>query len=368
MSVHVGVKRAHVQSPHAINMSISPNSSPSRANLTYPHLNLKDNTLDEQSLEQTCPLDIGKHRLEPTYDLGRLEILPYELLADVLAQLDLQSFFDFRRVNQRAMQAVSGVPQFKQILKHHLNVVRAVLATQVGSYFSCDQLLHTLRSPNCELCGDFAGYIYVLDCSRVCFLCFTEVIRYLPLPASQVCRKFGIDKSGLQRLPRLNSLSGNYSPNDKTCAKRLVLYDHDSACRAGIALHGSQAAMIQLASDSLSRKMEDYERRRLDVLSGVPGPKPRRPIGASAEYDGQSSNPHRFMAVVRAPWLSSTAVTPVSGFHCMGCRGESRARPLHFRRKFTEETFQEHLRQCGSIRNAKHNSLALPPANDNEQD
>lgn len=49
---------------------------------TYPRLNLKDFTLDENNLERDCPLDNGRHQKLPENDLGALESLPLEILQE----------------------------------------------------------------------------------------------------------------------------------------------------------------------------------------------------------------------------------------------------------------------------------------------
>ncbi|KAF2159309.1 hypothetical protein M409DRAFT_60895 [Zasmidium cellare ATCC 36951] len=319
-------------------MSTSPEPRPSRADLTYPYPNLKDNSLDENHLDQTCPLDIGRHQLEPVHDLGDLDRLPCELIDQILAQIYLRCLFDFRRVNQRAMQAVDGIPEFKQIVKHHLVVIRAVLAIEVASRISCIQLLQTLKTPNCTHCGDFAGYIYALDCRRVCFLCFTKRTDLLPLTARQVFRKFGLDSSLLLDLPRLRSVPGCYSPNEKNCRKRVVLYDPDSAHRAGVALHGSQAAMMEFAASTLSSHMDEYENRKHKYFEKGFGRKPRRPAGAGEEHDGLSGNARRFMGIRRLTGVTSAfkdiiAVNPCTALNEAMAKGRDPAAPSKRRRR-----------------------------------
>jgi hypothetical protein len=41
----------------------------------------------------------------------------------------------------------------------------------------------------------------------------------------------------------MRSIPGTYSPNEKKSHERLALVDSESACRAGITLHGSFSAM-----------------------------------------------------------------------------------------------------------------------------
>ncbi|KAF2207767.1 hypothetical protein CERZMDRAFT_50397 [Cercospora zeae-maydis SCOH1-5] len=276
--------------------------------LVYPYPNLKDYTLDENELERTCPLDLGRYYVDPQYDLGTLDGLPLEVLDDVLVQLDLRSLMDFRAVNQRAMRAVDAIPQFRTIVKHSASSLRGILSIEAASDSTCQDLYQAISSPRCELCNDFGGYIYLLNCSRVCFLCFSENDRYLPLSPFEVTYNYGLDRNHIVGLRRMRSIPGRYSPNEKDCPTRLLLVDRESARGAGIALHGSALAMEQ----------------------------------------------HRFMAIVRAPYVSLPDNPAEWGFHCAGCERKYRSRPLHWRRKYASDTFDLHIRQCGSVINGEH--------------
>lgn len=62
----------------------------------------------------------------------------------------------------------------------------------------------------------------------------------------------------------------------------------------------------------------------------------------------------RFMAVVGAPWINKLTNAAAWGFHCIGCKKQYRSRPLHWRRKYCLETFDDHIEQCGRIVNGQH--------------
>ena len=324
--------------------------------LIYPYPNLKNWTLDENDLERTCPLDCGRHNIEPEYGLGVLDRLPLELLSDILVEIDIRSLMDFRRVNQRAMEVVDSIPKFQTIMRHSPNSLRGILSIESGFRISCLALFYTLCNPTCESCGDFGGYMYVLTCSRVCFLCLSEDSKYLPLLAPEVVRACGLNREFVTVLTGMRSVPGCYSPNEKICRNRLVLIDPDLAYHAGAALHGSTSAMKRHVLETNSQKWENYRKRIARKESGKLGRNPRRPPDALA-IDGRSSNPRRFMAIVHAPWVDLATNLANWGFHCVGCEKEYR-RPLHWRRKYTVDTFNDHLNQCGSISNGKH----CPPA------
>ena len=324
--------------------------------LTYRCPRLKDFTLDENLPTAVFPPKIGALCESPKADLGALDLLPLELLHLLLLQLDLRSLTDFRRVNQRAMQVVESITQYRAVITNAPGVLRCIISINAGQWVTCQNLYDKLCTPWCEQCGDFGGYLYVLTCKRVCFLCLSEDKEFLPLKYSDAIRKFGVDRQIIGTLPHMRSIPGTYSPNEKICRAQLSLVDSGSARRAGIALHGSFSAVEQHVSDVAARKLQQYNKRAARATADGTGATSYRPRRARDKdlFDGQSGNPLRFMAIVRMPWLNRVSQKPEWGFHCIGCENCHYSRPLHFRRKFTAASLSEHLRQCGKLRNGKH--------------
>ncbi|KAM3551760.1 hypothetical protein MY1884_007562 [Beauveria asiatica] len=242
--------------------------------LTYPRLNLNDHTLDDNLPE----LPLGQEYVPlkpPRGGAGALGRLPTELVQEILFQLDLQTLTDFRLVNRRAWELTTYLPRYRAILK------------------------------------------------RVCFLCFSENERYLPLSFRRASRKFALINAVLDGLPNMRAVPGIYSPNENKFATRMALVDYEAARRAGIALYGSLTAMKRRVRDSGNESKAD-------------------------PFDGKSGNPLRFAAIVQLPWLNRTTEIMDPGFHCLGCQ-RPRERPLHYRRRFTDVSFGKHLHMSGSI-------------------
>nr|POE47571.1 hypothetical protein CFP56_00902 [Quercus suber] len=283
---------------------------------------LEDHALDKNDLEHTCPLDIGRHRTDPQHDLGVLDQIPLETLNAVLV----------RRVSQRAMQVINSLPQFRTIIRHGISSLRGILSVEAGS--------------------------------RVCFLCCSEQTRYLPLSSAEVSRSFGLGRKLLTSLRKMRSVPGCYSPNENSCRTRLVLTDPESARRAGIAFHGSALAIEQHVTRAASMKMEVYCAKVARKARGVPGPTPRQPPSMSVRANPNVALAKRCMAIVCAPSLFSPIASSAEwGFHCVGCQRLSRSRPLHWRRKYTVDTFDDHILQCGPIVDDKHCSPDDKPLN-----
>ena len=330
-------------------------SAPHLDNLTYPHPNIEDFTLNDILSASRFPRTKGPPFKLSQTNLGTVDVFPLEFLQMVLSQLDLRTLTDFRRVNQLAMEVVDSLLQYKTIATYAPIALRGILSIETGRWISCDTLYEKLCTAECEQCGDFGGYLYILTCKRVCFLCLSSDSKYLPLSHSEAVKNFGLDRSILNTLPQMRSIPGTYSPHRQQCNKRLALVDSESAYQAGITLHGSLIAMRQYVSDIAAQKLRE------SVEGLLRGSTPRRPRTEDI-FDGLSGDGLRFVAIIRTPWFNRASRKLVWGFHCIGCetchsrwRFHSR-RSLHWRRKFTVESFIEHIEQCGNIENGEHSN------------
>ncbi|KAK0368428.1 F-box domain-containing protein [Colletotrichum limetticola] len=293
---------------------------------TYTKQNICDNTLDDAQLVTRCPLDRGRFTdasNPPRYSAGQLEQLPAELLVQVLLYIDLPSLTRFRRVNRRAMELVDSIPQYDAIVKHCPNIIRAILSIQADA-FDCDVLYATLSTTRCSTCERFGDHLYLIDCRRVCYFCFTRRLEYFPLTIGRASSFFTPDgtqqRSAItsrQRLraanpPSILSLPGRYctswtSEGGNLVRKRLQLFDR-------------QAVIQDLTG------------------SGLP------------KLDKTTREPQRFMAIITAPYLFDSGRQADWGCFCLGCKEEKEEKTKHFRIKYTREEVSEHIARYGPVR------------------
>lgn len=316
---------------------------------SYIFLDIKDNTLDY--VDNRCCLDDGLDFHGSYYGLGALGVLPLEIIHMALIRLDIQSLIDFRRVNKRARLVTDSMPQYKHILAHAPASIRGSLNIKTARFFSCQDLYEKLSTAECDSCGDFGGYLYLVTCRRVCFLCFTEKPDYLPLLRKDAIRKFGLRSELLATLPCMKSFPGRYSPRGIKCQRREILFDYSAARQAGIAVHGTISSMEKYASEMASKRLEIYNTKMSLRRTAVRNLRPPR---TEDDFDGYSSNPKRFMGIVCAPFFGAHTAFPDWGFHCLACKAHHYGRPLHWRRKYTMNSFQDHIRECGEIVDGKH--------------
>jgi hypothetical protein len=157
----------------------------------------------------------------------------------------------------------------------------------------------------------------------------------------------------LTRLPAMKTVPGCYSPREIKTRTRLTLLDHDTARQVGVAVRGTVSTMEQYALQITSQMLERYQFRKSHQALEATKSTLRRPRSED-EFDGHMSNPKRFMAIVRAPFLDLHTASPEWGFHCAACRPCHYNRPLHWRRKFTGKSFNDHIKECGEIADGKH--------------
>ncbi|THX49089.1 hypothetical protein D6D08_09996 [Aureobasidium pullulans] len=169
--------------------------------LTYPRLNLKDNTLDEN----LPPARLFGHAFdvnEPEVDLGSLNLLPLELLYSVMASLDLCSISTLRMVNRQSLMTVDTFPPFKCIIKHAHPALHGALMIHSAKWITCEKLFK--------------------------IICTSEY-----LPYTFTGRKSRAFSRILDILPHMRSISGIYSPNEKQESRQLCLWDRESVQQCG---------------------------------------------------------------------------------------------------------------------------------------
>lgn len=224
-----------------------------------------------------------------------------------------------------------------------------------GTWISCELLHEKLFAPDCDECGDFAGFLYVLTCRRICFLCFSEKEEYLPLGAALIQRRYGLKKQQLEKVPHLKTLPGTYSSWGTKLSQSTLLYDYTSTIQAATLHHSSRDAVAQHTINALMRLEIEAKTRREKAPREGSDPRPARMPAGLFPYDRKSSNPRRFVAVISLPCLVPAAGSMIEelGFHCNAC-SNSKERPFHWRRKYSAMSFGDHLQECGKINNERH--------------
>ena len=301
-------------------MEISPPNSPT---LVYSW-GICDNTLDEAQLETRCPLDNGRHNCTPIstcFATNQLDRLPVELLIEVLLRLDIPSLTRFRSLNRHTMELVNSVHQYTAIIEHCPNIIRAIVSIQADA-FDCSTLYRTLCTSRCFTCNRFGDHLYLIDCRRVCYLCFTQRAEYFPLTTREAS-KFFIPNAKPQR-------------KVKSSRKLLELAKPPSI----LSLPGRYCCAWTTRGGLRIRRLRLYDRRA--VVQSLAG-------SGLPQSDKTTGEPKRFMAIISAPVLLNAGRQVDQGSFCPGCRDETDEKTKHFRIKYTTEDMSEHIASYGRV-------------------
>lgn len=310
------------------------------------------------------PDDFGS----PRTHLGSLK-LPPEILQRILSEVDVNTLYHFRRVNRFAIQTVHGIPAFSWLLATARDVLRAIVGTRISNFASLNTLYDTICTPNCSSCDDFAPFIYLLTCSRVCYSCLTstracnpDTQLYTPMPVERAADEFKLNSRSLDALPRMITLPGFYGRHDRSTRFPVSLVDYGAARAMSRAQHepvlsrAQRGEMGQLRQQIGGLRSDEPLPIRREVYRGLVGG------GIDRNEAGLVTlllQPYRFMATVRAPWLdrrNGTVSVMRSGWACKACEGMSLG-PQNWRRRFTVEQFVKHvLNECEGSR-SKINGL-----------
>ncbi|KAK8169464.1 hypothetical protein IWX90DRAFT_179350 [Phyllosticta citrichinensis] len=296
--------------------------------------------LDEAEDFRVFPLQYGHAVEEPRQNLGALDALPLELIQSTLSLVDLETLQHFRRVNRRALKVVDGMPEYKAVATFAQNALRGIQIIKADRWNTCEALYKAICTAECETCGDFGGYLYLLTCKRVCFLCFTHNEIFRPLSFSYASEVFDIRKRDIKKLPHMENVPGAYSFRRFSRPKRRNFVDHRSVCQESLTLHGSTCTVEQCVPPPTKQEREkDFGETRMEMTTGGTG----------------KHCPERYIAIVRAPALNPATRELEFGVHCVACRDSYHEHLSTQRyRKYTRASFAAHLAEFGPIERTKH--------------
>jgi hypothetical protein len=159
----------------------------------------------------------------PTTRLGSLDRLPLELLHDVLLRLDMHSLFKFRQTNLRSRQAVDSVKQYQMVVSHGLNLLCALLRTRLAIGVSLFDFYDALCTKACDFCGEFSGFISLLNWNRCCFKCLRGALETQVQTLAAARNQYHLTKAELRQLRSCKTLPGVYSMEESVYKSRITI-------------------------------------------------------------------------------------------------------------------------------------------------
>ncbi|KAI3399349.1 hypothetical protein diail_7304 [Diaporthe ilicicola] len=149
----------------------------------------------------------------PVSKLGRLSLLPPELISNVCLSLDIASAFSFSQVSRHAREAISSIREFRQIGKYTAGCLWVFLNTQVASHVDILALHSAITTKSCSICDQFGDLLSIPTVERCCLRCFDHETKLRPSYLSELTRGvIGIPSANIIKrdFPVLRTIPNSY--------------------------------------------------------------------------------------------------------------------------------------------------------------
>ncbi|OIW26352.1 hypothetical protein CONLIGDRAFT_706522 [Coniochaeta ligniaria NRRL 30616] len=245
----------------------------------------------------------------PMTGLGVLEILPVEILHEVVSQFTIRQAMRFRSVNHRARQVVDNMLEYRAVTRHARACFEAILETRMSDTLRFADVFRAMCMQQCEKCNRAGQYIHLPTLTRCCLPCLE------------------LDPS--LRTVRLS----HFTEIDQRTLRKQV--------RVVLAHPRPYMYVYINAPDEakLSRRvnMTDYETAK-EVVERVKG---------TAITGNEPQSQRSFTVSCPLPLYNKSAQTSYWALSCKGCaRVRPRQDPTRVNEEFTREGFLEHFQKC----------------------
>lgn len=259
------------------------------------------------------------------------------------------------------------MPQYSCIATNMPNVLRALIGTGLAPFLSLGNLHQNLRQPSCTSCGDFAPFLYLPTCERVCVVCLDSRFKFQPATTSEAKSIYKLDARALGKLPVFRPLPGRYSRSGKEWRRRIMLYDRSIVTAVARARAGTSFQDVAIPSTDTKTDVYRYmsamrvpwlnlEGHRLEwglTCRACMGQRTRRHPTEKPYSDLQNDC---FVYTIDKEGLEDVGQDNFEGSTCGGKR--RRTSRLDWRTMYTKRDFTEHVNECRCSRQFLNELLA----------
>lgn len=196
----------------------------------------------ESSLRPTCaarpfPAERSRRSL-----LGRLDsLLPVELIAMVLEQLDFRSLSRLARTCIRGNDAVESLPRYRDVMRHAPEVLADMARTDLLRLHSVTALWWALRSIECVSCRQRGVLLFMPTCERACLACLGTNPALRMMRTRDARRRFELDNRHVRSLNVMKSIPWQYETGGSVLYQPYIrLVNEEQARQLGLRVHAAR--------------------------------------------------------------------------------------------------------------------------------
>lgn len=271
--------------------------------------------------------------------------MPPEILSRIILELDIVSTNWFSQANRQTRFVTTALPQYRQVVQHGAQAIKAMLRANLVDCFSYRELHRALIQEQCSLCGKFGGFLFLLTCTRCCYTCIHTASE---LAVTQIsCLRNG-DRY-------LLGLSRVYSDQDESHWETFKTKFHEKLDTADV-----RWMMVPDRSDHKNRLKDERGvsvKDMLEICRSIDSPD----LGVVQKLE---SNTLRYYskACIVYPWLDQRTMREEHGLRCLLCPRlpfpyhekrqlvwQYQSAYFHYLQFYSENgvnSFQKHLESC----------------------
>lgn len=132
--------------------------------------------IDVEELRRRIHLNLPprwRAAISPCAGLGTIDKLPVEVQFKLFAVTPINPLINLRATNSQAKHLIEQSKPFRMVMTYGADIVRALLATKAGFYWTAEQIVGVLFSTTCEFCSERGEILQILHLKRCCFRCLS---------------------------------------------------------------------------------------------------------------------------------------------------------------------------------------------------
>lgn len=256
-------------------------------------------------------------RTSNSSSLGQLDLLPAEILLEVLKLADFQSLSRLSRTSLRGKDVVEALRLYREVMRYYPKLLAALGKTHLLRHHSSSLVRQVLSEQKCASCLDFGGFLFLPTCERVCFECLSKNFAFHLAKVSFAKKWFALTSEQLRRIPIMQSIPGRYrvtftakhsQPHKLVSVKQLL--------QLAIDVHGSPENVARLMP-AWSPAIHPHDFKTLAEFHKAPLQPPGCDL-SKLPFNSILYDKYPGMASIRMPSLTSSGFE--YGRQCRGCR------------------------------------------------
>ena len=192
--------------------------------------------------------------------------LPPEIWDIIIEMLDVISVLSFARGCVAFKAIVDDSATWKWIIDNGSNLLGAFSQTKTLGYTTIWEIRAAVRTRGCNTCNDFAPFVFLPTCQRICLNCMCWNPEYWVIPTTAACVAFGVTSTQVSQLAVLHVQAPHKIVKGSKKNKTLSLVGVLQVKQMALNIHGSSLRMCLAAESRIPAKTPEKRKELYSYL------------------------------------------------------------------------------------------------------